>query len=356
MKAVFRPYHPHRDEAPVSAFLEQTYLPTRPLYNWLRPRWEYMVYAINGGPQENLSSFGLWHVGSQVVGMAHFESGPGEAFIQVHPEHTYLKAEMLDYTERNLCTTDAEIKKLALWINAADHDLEKLALAAGFVKDINSPDVTTQLDIEGPLAAVSLPAGFRLTDRAENNDLHQINRVLWRGFNHEGLAPEQYVAGRADVEKAPLYRPELTVMVQAPDGHLISYCGIWYVPANRIAYVEPVATDPDYRRRGLASAAVLEAIRRASLLGATQAIVGSGIEFYRVLGFRPISTCFPWHKWFGLCDVGCKIFQQVIPSVGSPPKMKTEPRTSSGQASASSGPQYSERLILQVSSNPIHNP
>jgi predicted N-acetyltransferase YhbS len=264
--------------------------------NWLRPRWEYMVYEVNEGKQERLRPFGLWHVGEQLVGAAHFEGGPGEAFLQVHPDYAYLKAEMLAYAQNALaCVKDGK-KALTLWVNAFDRELEELARSAGFVQAADSPEVTTQFDVDDPFPGISLPEGFCLTDRTENNDLRQINRVLWRGFNHEGPPPEQHVAGRADVEKAPLYRPELTVMVQAPDGNLVSYCGIWYVPANRLAYVEPVATDPDYRRRGLGRAAVLEAIRRASLLGATRAIVGSGLAFYRAIGFRPLYTVYPWHK------------------------------------------------------------
>jgi hypothetical protein len=46
----------------------------------------------------------------------------------------------------------------------------------------------------------------------------------------------------------------------------------------------------------LGRAAVLEAIRRTGLLGATRAIVGSGLPFYRAIGFRPIYASCPWHK------------------------------------------------------------
>jgi predicted N-acetyltransferase YhbS len=203
---------------------------------------------------------------------------------------------MLQYAQDALARVEDGKRKLTLWINAPDRELEQLARRAGFTQAVDAPDVIAQFDVGGPFPAISLPEGFTLTDRAETNDLRQINRVLWRGFNHGGPPPDEYVAGRADVEKAPLYRPELTVMVQAPDGNLVSYCGIWYVPANRLAYVEPVATDPDYRRRGLARAAVLEAIRRASLLGATRVIVGSGLAFYRAIGFRPLYRIHPWHK------------------------------------------------------------
>jgi predicted N-acetyltransferase YhbS len=255
-----------------------------------------MIYSIHNGQQESLAAFGLWRLGKELVAVAHFEGGPGEAFLQVHPDHTYLKAELLDYALDALGREEGGKRQLDLHVPAFDRELEQLAQAAGFSRAVDSPGETSQFDIPGDFPALHLPEGYHLTDRAENNDLRAINRVLWRGFNHEGAAPEQYVAGRADVEQAPLYRPELTVMVQAPDGELVSYCGIWYVPANRLAYVEPVATDPDHRRRGLARAAVLESIRRAALLGATRAIVGSGLSFYHAIGFRPIFTSYPWHK------------------------------------------------------------
>jgi predicted N-acetyltransferase YhbS len=302
MKATFRPYHPGQDEPSVSAFLERTCPPTTRLPNWPRPRWEYMIYAIHGGDKQVLAPFGLWHAGGQLVGVAHFEDGPGQAFLQVDPGHADLKPDMLAYAERALSRDEGGRKVLTLYVNAFDRDLEQLARASGYVRAADRPEVTSQVDVDAPPPEIVLPAGFRLTDRAQNNDLAAINRVLWRGFNHQGPAPERYVAGRADVERAPLYRPELTLMVQAPDGALVSYCGIWYVPANRLAVVEPVATDPEVRRRGLARAAVLEGIHRASRLGATRAIVGSGQAFYRALGFRPIYTTYPWHKEWSFCS------------------------------------------------------
>jgi hypothetical protein len=48
------------------------------------------------------------------------------------------------------------------------------------------------------------------------------------------------------MQSAPNYRKDLNVVVEAPDGNFVSYCGVWYEPENALAYVEPVATDPDY--------------------------------------------------------------------------------------------------------------
>jgi predicted N-acetyltransferase YhbS len=73
----------------------------------------------------------------------------------------------------------------------------------------------------------------------------------------------------------------------APDGEFVSYCGMWYEPGTGYALVEPVATDPRYRRMGLGRAAVLEAVRRCGVLGARQAFVGSSQQFYYSIGFYP---------------------------------------------------------------------
>ena len=73
----------------------------------------------------------------------------------------------------------------------------------------------------------------------------------------------------------------------AHDGAYASYAGMWFVPENRVAYVEPVATDPDYRRMGLARAAVSESLRRVAELGAEVAWVGSDQPLYLNIGFVP---------------------------------------------------------------------
>jgi GNAT superfamily N-acetyltransferase len=88
----------------------------------------------------------------------------------------------------------------------------------------------------------------------------------------------------------------LKVAVVAPDGNFVSYCGMWYTPEAGYAVIEPVATDPDYRRTGLGKAAVLEGIRRVGELGAKKALVGSSQQFYYSIGLRPFSTSTIWRR------------------------------------------------------------
>ena len=89
----------------------------------------------------------------------------------------------------------------------------------------------------------------------------------------------------------------LKIVVAAPDGNFAAFCGMFYQPTHRYAYVEPVATDPDYRRLGLGKAAVLEGIRRCADLGATTAYVGSDLPFYLAIGFKVIYTSDCWVKF-----------------------------------------------------------
>lgn len=65
---------------------------------------------------------------------------------------------------------------------------------------------------------------------------------------------------------------------------------MFFEPAGRLASVEPMATDPDYRRMGLGTAAVLEDIRRCGAWGAVVAYVGSNQAFYLSMGFQVIYT------------------------------------------------------------------
>jgi len=111
-----------------------------------------------------------------------------------------------------------------------------------------------------------------------------------------GEPPEDADEGRRKMQSGPNFRPELTIVAVAPNGEFVSYAGLGYESTDRYAYVEPVATDPDYRRRGLASACVLEGIRRCGALGAEIAYVGTDKPLYLSLGFRPQFVTRRWRK------------------------------------------------------------
>ena len=122
--------------------------------------------------------------------------------------------------------------------------------------------------------------------------------MLWRGFNHPGEPPAGGEAERRKMQSVPRFRKDLNIVAVAPGGQFAAYAGLWFDPTNRLAYVEPVATDPDYRRLGLGKAAVQEGLRRCAALGADSAYVGNDLPIYRSIGFTRIYTTCCWEKDF----------------------------------------------------------
>jgi predicted N-acetyltransferase YhbS len=121
---------------------------------------------------------------------------------------------------------------------------------------------------------------------------------LWRGFDHEARGEGVFKIENAINSEIDFQRPnvnlDLKIAVVAPNGGFVSYCGMWYDTASQSALVEPVATDPNFRKMGLGKAAVLEAVKRCGILGAKTAFVGSTQQFYYSIGFRPYSTATRW--------------------------------------------------------------
>ena len=294
VKIITRCYNHDLDFERVSQFLVRTYSTTGVHINWPQPRWEYMHYhpLIKG---VDLNSIGVWETGGEMVGVVHPESHMGTAYFEIDPSYAVLKRDMLAYAEEHLYAAKDGIKILRIYINDWDDDFQNVASDMGYRKH-SGFEAMSHFVISGSFPAISLPDGFRLKSLAEDNDLRKIHRVLWRRFDHGDEPPEDGIEERKFMQLAPNFREELNIVVEAPNDSFVSYCGMWYEPVHRVAYVEPVATDPDYRRMGLASAAVLEGIRRCGEQGATVTYVGSVKPFYLSMGFRQIYNCSAWRR------------------------------------------------------------
>jgi predicted N-acetyltransferase YhbS len=292
-----RPYNHKQDYQRVGDFLIEIYQPGEYFLNWLQPRWEYMHYHPN--IQEiKREKIGIIEENGKIVGMVHPEHVERQIYFQVRPGYDHIKPLLFDFAEENFQGISQSIGKLirAMYINEHDTTLIQLAQSRGYEKWIDFREDHSWFLLDKPVPEVPLPEGFHLQSLADETDLKKINRVLWRGFEHDGPPPEEEIKGRKTVMSAPNFRKDLTIVAVAPDGNYASYSGIWVVPENRIAYVEPVATDPDYRRMGLGKAAVLECVRRVAELDIDIVWVGSGLEFYKALGFITKFTVIPWVK------------------------------------------------------------
>ena len=298
MSSYIRSYRHDQDFDRIGDFLIEQYRFGDNLLLWIQPRWEYMHFhpLIK---ETDISKIGVAEVDGEIKGVVHHEHDEGVIYFQVHPDYDHLKAALFDHAEVMFGSKqgDSGRERMAIYINEADVTLQRLAAERGYKKEVAFCEVTSRYVLSEGVPDVTLPAGFHLQSLAEENDLRKINQVLWRGFNHPGPPPEDGIQGRKEAQEAPNFRHDLTIVAVAPNGDYVSFCGIWYVPDNRLTYVEPVATDPDYRRMGLGKAVVLEGIRRTVPLGSEVAWVGSDQEFYEAMGFTKSYRVDAWVKY-----------------------------------------------------------
>jgi predicted N-acetyltransferase YhbS len=282
----------------ISDFLYRLYRTDNSDHNWLQPIWEY-AYTHPWFDESSVSRIGIWEDSSGIVAVALYELRLGEAFFQIDSGYPGLKPEMVEYAERHLRGTDSEgLAYLKAYVSESDPVLGQIVRTRGYERKPESDRLMSQLHIPDPFPPIDLPAGFRLMSLADQDDLEKLDRVLWRGFNHPGDPPSDSLAGRRKMQSGPHYRKDLAIVVEADNGEFAAFSGLWFDPVNRIGYVEPVATDPDYRRLGLGTAAVMEGVRRCAALGADVAYVGSSMPFYRAMGFEQVFTLSCWIKLF----------------------------------------------------------
>ena len=294
MTVTLRHYESPTDYAKISKFLIDNFQPGNKDGNWLEPAWEYM----HGHPAlqpEHLDKIGIWEEGGEIVAVVNYEEGLGDAFFQIKQGYHYLRSEMLDYAEVNLKTLEG---RLNAYVNNTDTEFTSLVKTREYIHQPRSDRPMSRFDIPVPFPEITLPEGFRLLSLVEEPDWAKVHKVMWRGFNH-GDNPDMHfdeLEMRRKMFDTITARRDLKVVVSAPNGEFVSICGMFYQPQGKFGYVEPVATDPDYRRMGLGKAAVLEGIRRCVESGAREAFVGSDQLFYLALGFevRYVSQC--WQK------------------------------------------------------------
>lgn len=252
---------------------------------WLQPRWEYM-HAHPLILRLDLSQIGIAEDHGHIVGVIHPEHHPAFCFLQAHPGTAAVKQALVEWALAHLGgvseTFGGEV--IGIWVADPDPGLDAILTDHGFSATTEREPMAMRT-LNRRLPSVILPDGYRLHTLADDDDPSQVNRVLWRGFDHEGPPPDDEIPGRIRVQHSPHFRRDLHVVVEEAGGDYVSYAGIWLDSINRVAMVEPVATDPAHRRRGLAAAAIIEGLRRAQAEGATVAWVGSDLPVYASLGF-----------------------------------------------------------------------
>lgn len=257
-------------------------------------RWDWMT-THTSLDKSAVGQMGLWEENGEVVAIVTIDGCLGQAFCMTLPAFEYLKKEMLLYAKANM----AKDSQFEVTIEDRDFQFQEIAYQMGFIAT-SKKESDAIFNIESTLTDYTMPEGFKVTSMKETFDLYQYGRVLWKGFNHEldGGGEFVYTDEKRKAFEDEMIRPnvnlDLKIAIVDPEGNFVSYCGMWYDACAGFAIVEPVATDPKYRKLGLGKAAVLEGILRCKDLGARTVFVGSSQQFYYNIGFRPYLTSTQW--------------------------------------------------------------
>lgn len=92
--------------------------------------------------------------------------------------------------------------------------------------------------------------------------------------DRDAFAPSQMTdAKHRAVMASPTYRPELDLIIEAPDGSVAAYCIVWLDEANKHGVFEPVGCQSAHRQRGLAKVVTYEGMRSVRTMGVASASV-----------------------------------------------------------------------------------
>lgn len=257
-------------------------------------RWDWMI-THSYLDKESISKIGLWEENGQLVAVATYDCQPGDTFLITLPGYENLKQEMIKYAERELNTNEY----FSIVIPDTDVYSQNIASKNGFIAT-SEKEFDAVFYPEETSLNYTLPEGFSITDMKKTFDLYQYGKVLWKGFNHEIDGEGSYDSiGKDGTElRTEMIRPNvdlsLKIAAVTPEGNFATYCGMWLDVKAGYAVIEPVATDPEYRMRGLGKAVVLEGIKRVHELGAKYVVVGSSQRFYYSIGLRPFTTVTKW--------------------------------------------------------------
>lgn len=252
-----------------------------------------LPYQLSSWAADDPANLGLWEDGQgRLLAFAIFQVPFGSLYYTLHPavdSTAFLPTILAWGRTRALAVARSRGAPFTFSVFAAEgHDQAAGEMAAhGF---LHQPPARVLLVREGeePPPRPVVPDGFTVRHLQGPAEVPTATALLAAAFNIT-MVTEPW---RRRILEQATYRPELDVVVAAPNGDLAAFCLCWLHPNGRIGQVEPMGTHPQYQRLGLGRAALIEGLWRLHDLSVERVYVGTStanhrsLPLYQSAGFR----------------------------------------------------------------------
>lgn len=266
----------HKDFFKLVQFLNRINNQGRCLHmHWSRIEW---MFARDNIKAEELSKNVLFYENNDIKGAIIYEDEPNTFFL-VYEDDQALKKEMvhfiLNHEGYNDLIIPEDLEMIECLVKNNFHQEKWIDPISIFSLDhIDMPEIE----------------GYTFKSLAEDYRLDQIHHALWLGFDHgdDISYDDSNLEDRRHMTSSPHFQKKYTY-VAIYDDKYVSYAGIWYMKDSKTALIEPVATVPSHRKKGLMKACIYHAIDAVRKDGNPEIYVGSNQEAYYRIGFKPHS-------------------------------------------------------------------
>jgi mycothiol synthase len=238
----------------------------------------------------------LWEEDGRLIGFAEYY--PKHREVGIFPQAEFESdpktvGRMLDdirHLSREFSQEDAADESITLSTfegTALDATVQRLGM-----EPLNPPSMrmnTRPLEV-GDLPNAPVPEGWTM------RPLLGADEYAGRVAAHQAaFAPSKVtVEGYARMRSQPGYDPELDLVAVNEDGTIASFALAWFDSVTRTGLFEPVGSLPEFRRRGLTRAVLVEALRRLRDRGANRVYVNcleespAACGLYEAVGFQEV--------------------------------------------------------------------
>jgi len=266
-------------------------------------RWHCLENVVERPPSE----LRYWETADGEIVAVLTQGDPGVCHPMVDPRIAAedLRHEMLEICESEFVTTPRDGRRAVFaWSDEKDDRLNRVLGARGYEPSEGAHSIEHNAWQPLPVAPdpAPLPPGYVLRSMGGDGELPARSLASWRAFHpgepDEGADPTG--GWYRNVQRAPLYRRDLDVIVATDDGDIASFAVCYFDDVSRTGVFVLVGTAPPHQRRGLGKAVMTETLRRLHRFGAVGAYA-SWYEpvpgaLYESVGFADQEIGRAWRK------------------------------------------------------------